>query len=198
MYVGQSENILRRMNNYLNKSYLKDKKNNQVLPRALLKYGKLKKFLIIIEYIPIDLLDSRKIFWIALLKPYYNITKGGRKGRTGFKHSANTLSKLQELAKNKKLSTKTKLLISALNSTTGINNPFWGLTHSKYSLQLISLAKSKSKIFIYNEMKIILTIVTSATLLTKSIKFSYSTIMTTIKTGSLFRGGRYFTKTLFL
>ena len=129
------------------------------------------------------------------MKPYYNVTKGGRKGRTGFKHSANTLSKLQELAKNKKLSDKTKSLISA--STTGINNPFFGLTQSKYSLQLISLAKSKGQIFIYNEMKVLLTIVTSATLLTKSIKSSYSTIMTTIKTGSLFRGGWYFTKTLF-
>ena len=46
-------------------------------------------------------------------------------------------------------------------------------------------------------MKVLLTIVTSATLLTKSIKSSYSTIMTTIKTGSLFRGGWYFTKILF-
>lgn len=195
MYVGQSENILRRMNNYLNNSYLKAKKNNQVFPRAILKYGKQNFVLIIIEYIPIDLLDAREIFWIALLKPYYNITKGGRRGKTGFKHSAITLSKLRELAKNRKLSAKTKSLISA--STTGANNPFFGLTHSKNSLHLISVAKSKAQIFIYNEMKVLLTIVTSATLLTKSIKSSYSTIMTTIKTGSLFRGGWYFTKTLF-
>jgi group I intron endonuclease len=195
MYVGQSENILGRMNNYLNNSYLKDKKNNQVFPRALLKYGQNNFCLIIIEYIPIDLLDTREIFWIALLKPYYNLTKGGRKGKTGFKHSASTLYKLRELAKNRKLSAKTKSLISA--STTGANNPFFGLTHSKYSIQLISLAKSKAQIFIYNEMKVLLTIVTSATLLTKSIKSSYSTIMTTIKTGSLFRGGWYFTKTPF-
>lgn len=48
MYVGQSENILRRMNNYLNNSYLRDTKNNQVFPRALLKYGQNNFCLIII------------------------------------------------------------------------------------------------------------------------------------------------------
>jgi group I intron endonuclease len=81
MYVGQSKNILGRMNNYLNHSYLKDRKNKQPFPKALLKHGTDNFTLIIIEYVARDLLNVREIFWIALLHPYYNILKGGKKKR---------------------------------------------------------------------------------------------------------------------
>lgn len=56
----------------------------------------------------------------------------------------------------------------------------------------MSVAKSLSKIFIYNEENILLTIVSSASLLAKSIKSQYVTVLKTIKNGSLFRGGWYF------
>ena len=113
MYVGQSINILGRMNNYLNNSNLnnKKKKNNQPFINALLKYGKNNFCLIIIEYIPIIMLNDREIFWISLLKPYYNKSSGGTTGMKGFKHSINTRLILQELAKKRKLSDKTKALI---------------------------------------------------------------------------------------
>jgi group I intron endonuclease len=78
MYVGQSKNILGRMNNYLNHSYLKERKNKQPFPNALLKHGTDNFTLIILEYVPIDLLKVREIFWIALLQPYYNNLKGPR------------------------------------------------------------------------------------------------------------------------
>jgi len=188
MYVGQSKNILGRMNNYLNNSNLNNKKkNNQPFINALLKYGQNNFCLIIIEYIPINMLNDREIFWISLLKPYYNISLGGNIGMKGYKHSINTKKILKELAKKRKLSDKTKTLIST--STAGVNNPFYGLTHSKHSLQLMSKAKSLGKVFIYNDVKILLTIVYSATLLARSIKSSYLTVLNTIKTGSLFRGG---------
>ena len=62
MYVGQSKNILGRMNNYLNHSYLKERQNKQPFPKALLKLGTDNFTLIIIEYVPINLLDVREIF----------------------------------------------------------------------------------------------------------------------------------------
>jgi len=46
-------------------------------------------------------------------------------------------------------------------------------------------------------MKILLTIISSATLLSRSIKASYPTILNIIKTGKLFRGSWYFTRTPF-
>lgn len=197
MYVGQSKNILGRMNNYLNNSNLKNKnKNNQPFINALLKYGQKNFCLIIIEYIPIHMLNNREILWIKILKPYYNISLGGHTGMIGYKHSKKTLSKLQEIAKNRKLSDKTKSLISI--STRGVKNPFYGLTHSKNSLELMSISKSIGKVFIYNDMKILLIIFTSATLLSRSIKASYPTIINIIKTGNLFRGEWYLTRTPFL
>jgi hypothetical protein len=53
----------------------------------------------------------------------------------------------------------------------------------------MSEAKSIGKIFVYNDMKILLTTVSSATLLAKLIKASYPTVLNAIKTVSLFRGG---------
>jgi len=125
------------------------------------------------------MLNDREILWISLLKPYYNISSGGTTGMKGFKHSINTRLILQELAKKRKLSDKTKALIST--STLGVNNPFYGLTHSKHSLQLMSINKSLGKVFIYNDVKILLTIVYSATLLARSIKSSYPKVLNAIK-----------------
>jgi len=72
-YIGQSINLYGRFNQYLNNSYLKDKKNQQIFPKALLKYGQESFSLAILEYTNSVLLNSREMFWISLLKPYYNI-----------------------------------------------------------------------------------------------------------------------------
>ena len=63
LYIGQSANILTRMNNYLNPSYLKlDKNRNSPISQAFLKYGPTGFALLIIEYTSINLLDAREIF----------------------------------------------------------------------------------------------------------------------------------------
>lgn len=59
-YVGSSRNIYGRINNYLNQSYLNTHANkNQVICKALLKYGYSNFAFIVIEYCDINDLKSR-------------------------------------------------------------------------------------------------------------------------------------------
>jgi len=84
------------MNSYLNNSNLNNKKkNNQPFNNALLKYGQHNFCLIIIEYIPIYMLNDREIFLINILKSYYNISLGVNQGMKGYKHSKKTILKLR-------------------------------------------------------------------------------------------------------
>lgn len=80
IYIGQSINLFNRFNQYLNNSFLSDKKNKQIFPRALLKYGQNSFALIVIEYVTVPMLDIREMFWINLIKPFYNIHPGGKTG----------------------------------------------------------------------------------------------------------------------
>lgn len=80
---------------------------------------------------------------------------------------------------------------------TGTNNPFFGLKHSNSTLKLMAVSKSLAQIYIYNDVKILLTIVSYASLLARSIESQYGTGLKTISSGSLFRGGWYLTKTPF-
>ena len=79
IYIGQSINLYNRFNQYLNNSFLSSKQNKQVFPKALLKYGQNSFALVIIEYIPIPMLDIQEKFWIKLLNPYYNTRGSGWK-----------------------------------------------------------------------------------------------------------------------
>jgi len=192
MYVGQSKNILGRMNNYLNHSYLKERKNKQPFPKALLKHGTDNFTLIIIEYVPINLLDVREIFWIALLQPYYNILKGGKQTDKEYFHTEETKTRLRARAKGKVLSPRTKALISV--STSGSRNPFFGLTHTKETLSRMSLANSAGNVIISNEFKEWLFSVSSVKLLARWLDSTSFTISKVIKDSSLFRGGWYFSR----
>jgi group I intron endonuclease len=124
MYVGQASNILNRVNNYLNPAFLAHPKNAGIpICQALLKYGAEDFAFVILEYTPIDLLNAREIFYIALLQPYYNILPGGGSS-LGFKHSASTIAFLSALATGRVMSDATKSKISA--AVTGALNPFFG------------------------------------------------------------------------
>lgn len=191
MYVGQSKNILGRMNNYLNNYDLKAHKNKQPFPKALLKHGTDNFCLVIIEYLPLGMLDDREVLWITLLRPYYNILKGGQQKEKEYFHSKDTIEKLKEKAKGRILSAKPKVLISI--STSGSNNPFFGLTHKRSTLNLISVANSAGAVYIYNKFKVLLFILSSVKLLAYRIDSTSLTITNTIKDYSLFRGGLYFT-----
>lgn len=194
MYVGQSTNILNRMDSYLNNAYLRFKKNKHPFAQALLKYGQADFCLIIIEYTPISMLNEREIFWISILKPYYNILSGGTSGFSGYSHSIETKHKLKKSATNRTHSESTKKKIS--KSVSKDNNPFFGLKHSSSSKNKISITKSTGKVFIYNSYFELLVIVTSVRMLAALIKTNSSTILKFILSHSLFRGGWYFTRDL--
>lgn len=193
IYIGQSKNVENRVNSYLNTSHLKSKNNkNSPFIKALLKYGQSGFSFIILEYVPIDQLNDREIFWIALLRPYYNVLPGG-KGSLGFKHTEETIKKLRKLHQGSTLPLEVKRRIS--DALKGNNNPFWGKTHSENSKTAISKAKSNGCVFIYNSSMELLLIVSSVRTLSKNIHSNSSTIVSHITSGSLFRGEWYLSYT---
>lgn len=77
MYIGATNNLLGRVNQYLNNAYLKShKSSNMPFCKALLKYGQVGFCFIIIEYSTFDLVWGLEYIWINILKPYYNVNIG--------------------------------------------------------------------------------------------------------------------------
>ena len=110
-YKGQSSNVLGRFNHYLNNAYLKGHKNsNAPFIKALLKHGQSGFNLIILEYVSREDLSKREIYWITVLKPYYNVLSGGVTGFTGYTHSLETKNKIRVMRQDAKHSEETKTL----------------------------------------------------------------------------------------
>lgn len=194
IYIGQSINLLNRFNQYLNNSYLESSKNNQVFPNALLKYGQDSFALVIIEYLPLSLLNVREIFWIKLLNPYYNIHPGGG-SNIGIFHNEETKDKIRKKALGRKHSEESKSLISESNS--GSNNSFLGLSHTADTKFLIASANSLGTLFIYNSFKILLFTMVSVLAFAKFVNSQSSTIVNHINHGKLFRGNWDISRKLF-
>jgi group I intron endonuclease len=194
-YIGSSKNISQRMRNHLNRSYLILKKNsNMPFTRSLLKYGSENFCVVIIEYSKLEDLYERETFWILKLKPYYNIlTEGG--SSNNYKHSDYTKEILSNIAKNRILSSTTKVSIS--ESLKGKLNHFYGKKHSYNSLDKIIEKKSLNKIYIYNSFKELLVILPSVKTLAKKINSNSATITKAIRESYLFRGEWYISSSLF-
>lgn len=76
-YIGQSNNIHRRFMEYRTPKY--QFKNIQgSISLAFRKYGLWSFRFDIIEHCPLEELDNREVYWIALLLPEYNRNNGGR------------------------------------------------------------------------------------------------------------------------
>lgn len=146
-YVGQSSNVLGRINNYLNNAFLNGHKNSNS-PKALVKHGQSGFGFIILEYVPVADLGMREIHWIALLKPYYNVLSGGVTGSLGFVHSQETKDKLRAMRLGATHSEESKALISS--ALMGSNNPFFGATHTPENLLAISVGKTTGVVYVYN------------------------------------------------
>ena len=71
-YVGQSNNIRRRLNEHKS---VRDCKT--VISRAIAKYGWDAFDKIVLEFCPVEEPDKKEIYYIAELKPEYNLSKGG-------------------------------------------------------------------------------------------------------------------------
>lgn len=182
------------MKNYLNNSFLINKKNsNQPIVKALLKYGIENFSVIILEYIKEEFIFDRETYWIVKLKPYYNILQSGGSSK-GYKHSDAIKLFFSELAKNRRHSEETKLLIT--NALKGELNPFYGKSHKIESIEKIIASKSLGKIYIYNSIKELQVIFPSITILSKTINSSINFIKKNIIGGIMFRGEWYISNKL--
>lgn len=192
-YVGQSSNVVGRINNYLNNSFLNGHKNRgSRFIDALLKYGQSAFGFIILEYVSVTDLGPREIYWISVLKPYYNSSAGGVSGSTGATHSQDTKDKLRDMQLGRKHSDETKALIS--QSSAGTNNGFFGAKHTAETLLAMSKAKSTGMVYVYNLHWDLLLVMTSTKMVTKFMNVNFSTVVSLMESGDLFRGGWYFTR----
>lgn len=93
-YIGQSQDITRRMWEH------KHQRNKSHLPisRAIKKYGWENFSKEILELCSIDKLDEREIYYIATLKPEYNVSKGGYNGMRGYKPPPEVREKYRQAA----------------------------------------------------------------------------------------------------
>lgn len=134
---------------------------------------------------------EREIFWIDLIKPFYNVLSGGTTGSIGFKHTTQTKELLRVMRLGAKHSEVTKALIA--KSLTGSNNPFYGQVHTAENLLAISNAKSTGRVYVYNSLWKLLLVVSSAKMLATKVNSNHSTIINFMASGELFRGEWYFT-----
>lgn len=190
IYIGSSINLAVRMRNYLNTTFLKNKRNqNMPIIQALLKYGQDNFAVLIVEYVDVEILAIRETHYITQLLPYYNVLKQGYSS-LGYKHTEETKKMLTELAKNRVHSSSTKALIS--RALVGHNNPFYNKNHSLESKIRMIEANSKYSVYIYNSFRELLVIFPSVKTLAKLINSNHSTLKNNIKNGTLFRGEWYF------
>jgi len=117
-YIGSSDNLRRRFQQYFNKNYL-IKNTCMTICCALLKHGHENFSLIILEYFEVaELLIREKHYW-GILNPEYNIAKEPGAPMSGRKHSNETKQILSEANKGenhpnygKTLNNETKTKIS--------------------------------------------------------------------------------------
>ncbi|MBR4903733.1 MAG: GIY-YIG nuclease family protein [Selenomonadaceae bacterium] len=95
-YIGQSKNIPRRFSEH--KSRGGKAKARLPISRAINKYGWENFDKAILELCPVERLSEKEIYYIATLKPEYNISAGGESGMRGHKHSSGTKEKCRAAA----------------------------------------------------------------------------------------------------
>ncbi len=78
-YIGKSSNLLDRLRNYNDSSFLKKNRPSRIYS-AMLKFGQDKFTMHILEHCSLDKLGEREQYYIDALKPQYNIrTKVSKK-----------------------------------------------------------------------------------------------------------------------
>ena len=124
-YVGSSINLASRMKNYLNKTILKSKQNNNMpIVKALLKYDQSNFTLLILEHVEAQYLTVRETYFITSVMPYYNVLKQGYSS-LGYKHTKETKELLSKLAKDiaPEPISKTKPTVKTIKNMIPIVNP---------------------------------------------------------------------------
>jgi group I intron endonuclease len=102
-YIGKAKNLNRRWNGH--KRTVQNKEYRHPLYDSMRKYGTDKFTFEVLEKCNYTDLDNRERYWIAKLKPVYNLTEGGEGGDTFTKKPNHmkdiTRKKLSEAAKKK-------------------------------------------------------------------------------------------------
>ena len=125
-YLGSSINLGPRLRCYFNYKYLSEVRSTSVINRALLKHGYTNFSLEILEYCAKEETFSREQYYLNLLNPEYNIQEIAGEYK-GYNHPDDVRKLMSE-------------------SRRGINNPFFGKTHSKETIALMSVkAKNRTK-----------------------------------------------------
>jgi len=119
-YVGSSINLGRRLKEYYKYDLLANKRPSSLIHRALLKYGYSNFRLEILEYCNKQDTFTREQYYLDLLKPKYNIQKLAGK-YPDYKHPDEVKQTMSD-------------------SRKGLNNPFYGKTHTEESLAQMKAA----------------------------------------------------------
>lgn len=85
-YIGQSKNITRRLWGHK----CQGKKPRLPISKAIKIFGWDNFDKEILELCPVEELEEKEIYYIALIKPEYNVAKGGKGGMDGYHHSSET------------------------------------------------------------------------------------------------------------
>ena len=94
-YIGQSKNIRRRMN-----EHKRCQSCAPIISKAIAKYGWDAFDKTVLEFCPVEELDEKEIYYIAELKPEYNLTEGGDSPK-GYKHSPETKELLKQVGRRR-------------------------------------------------------------------------------------------------
>ena len=146
VYIGQSFDISKRLNIYLNLSHIKCKATF-ILSRALIKYGYSNFSLTILEYCDKSDLSVREQYYFDKLNPEYNILKTAASSK-GYKHLEDTKIKISKYLKGVYSGEKFALFGRNPSEETnqkmnlkkaGVLNPNYGKTQSELSKELMRL-----------------------------------------------------------
>lgn len=140
-YIGSSNHLHLRLSHYYKNSYY-SARSNTLIVRALSRYGMENFSWIILEYTTPDNVINCEQKWIFSLKPEYNINLVAGNS-SGYKHTLESKIKMRKMRLGRKHSEETKQFMS--ESRKGVNNPFYGKTHSEKSLALLRVAAKNRK-----------------------------------------------------
>lgn len=134
VYIGQTNDVNKRKYTHF---YNARNNDQRYLYRAIRKYGKQNFIIETIEQCEDELSNDREQYWIEYYDSTnhdkgYNLTLGGYH----FQFSEETIKKMSDSHKGKKLSEEQKQKIS--NATKGENHPMWNKFHSEESKQKMS------------------------------------------------------------
>lgn len=152
IYIGQSNNIRRRM--YEHNNIKKNIKNKYitVVDKAIAKYGQRKEVLIL-EECQENLLNQREEYWIKYFNlpdknKGYNITSGGQQNIYSFRNNNLTIEEISDIRKRRFNGERKKDVFKIYSSKIGFNTfeKIWlGTTYPQIEKEKLEKFKGKTR-----------------------------------------------------